>query len=52
VGEGGLAAFSGPLHRGGQDLGGVLLDNVLLDDPMDRLVDNYASRYSNWLLHR
>ncbi|MGB9369473.1 MAG: hypothetical protein WCE79_26040 [Xanthobacteraceae bacterium] len=33
----------------GQGIGGVLVDAALLPDPIDRVVDNYASTYGFWL---
>jgi len=36
----------------GQGLGGVLVDAALFGDPMDRVTDNYARTYTNWLLHK
>jgi predicted small secreted protein len=36
----------------GQGIGGVLLDNVFLGDPIDRVIQNYATQYRNWLLRK
>src|SRR4051794_30932134 len=36
----------------GQGLGGVLVDAALLGDPIDRVTNNYAQAYSNWLLRK
>ena len=33
----------------GNGIGGVLVDAALLPDPIDRVTDNYAIRYANWL---
>ena len=33
----------------GNGLGGVLLDAALFPDPIDRVTDNYAIIYTNWL---
>jgi hypothetical protein len=30
-------------------LAGVLVDQALLGDPTDRVIDNYARTYSDWL---
>jgi hypothetical protein len=30
----------------------VLVDAALLGDPMDRVTNNYAQAYSNWLLRK
>src|SRR5690606_25431216 len=42
----GLSAFG----MAGQGLGGTLIDAALLPDPIDRLTDNFATLYSDWLL--
>jgi hypothetical protein len=34
----------------GQGIGGVLLDQALLGEPIDRVVDNFASQYAYWLV--
>jgi hypothetical protein len=34
----------------GQGIGGVLLDQALLGEPMDRIVDDYTSQYKDWLV--
>ena len=33
----------------GQGIAGALVDAALLPDPIDRVTDNYAIRYANWL---
>jgi hypothetical protein len=33
----------------GQGIGGALIDAALLPDPIDRVTDNYAITYTNWL---
>ena len=33
----------------GQGIGGALVDAALMPDPIDRVTDNYAIRYANWL---
>jgi hypothetical protein len=33
----------------GQGIGGALIDAALLPDPIDRVTDNYAIRYTTWL---
>jgi hypothetical protein len=47
-----VLAFSeqNAIARAGHGIGGVLLDNVFLDDPIDRVIQNYAIQYRNWLL--
>ncbi len=49
-----VLAFSdqGAMARAGQGVGGVLLDNAFLGDPIDRVIQNYASQYRNWLLRK
>ncbi|HZH54006.1 MAG TPA: hypothetical protein VEZ16_19260 [Microvirga sp.] len=36
----------------GQGIGGVLLDNMFLGEPIDRVIQNYATQYRNWLLRK
>jgi hypothetical protein len=36
----------------GQGIGGVLVDAAFFGDPIDRVIDNYAVVYGNWLLRR
>jgi hypothetical protein len=38
------------ISAAGQGIGGALLDHALLPDPLDRVVDNFSSQYSVWLL--
>ncbi|MGO4389232.1 DUF4410 domain-containing protein [Microvirga sp. 2YAF29] len=47
-----VLAFSdqGAMAQAGQGIGGVLLDNAFLGDPIDRVIQNYATQYRNWLL--
>lgn len=49
-----ILAFSdqGVMAKGGQGIGGVLLDNAFLGDPIDRVIQNYATQYRNWLLRK
>jgi len=49
-----LLAFSeqNAMAQAGQGIGGVLLDNVFLGEPIDRVVQNYATQYRNWLLRK
>src|SRR4051812_28277563 len=34
----------------GQGIGGAILDQAFFPDPIDRVVDSYASQYRNWLI--
>jgi hypothetical protein len=34
----------------GQGIGGALLDQALLAEPLDRVADGYASQYAYWLM--
>jgi hypothetical protein len=34
----------------GQGILGTMIDHVALAEPIDRIVENYASQYRNWLL--
>jgi hypothetical protein len=45
------AAQSKPTAAG-QGLLGTALDAALMPDPIDRVIDNYAEQYGNWLLRR
>jgi len=36
----------------GQGLGGALIDAALFAEPIDRVINNYAEQYGNWLLRR
>ena len=49
-----ILAFSdqGAMAQAGQGVGGVLLDNAFLGDPIDRVIQNYATQYRNWLLRK
>jgi hypothetical protein len=49
-----ILTFSGQsaVAQAGQGIGGVLLDNAFLGDPIDRVIQNYASQYRNWLLRK
>lgn len=49
-----ILAFSGQdaTAMAGQGIGGVLVDNVFLGDPIDRVIQNYAAQYRNWLLRK
>ncbi|WP_157961465.1 DUF6778 family protein [Microvirga flavescens] len=49
-----LLAF--PAHtvafQGGNGVIGVALDNIIQDDPADRLIRYYVNQYRNWLLRK
>jgi hypothetical protein len=47
-----LSAFPGQASTtmAGQGIGGALLDRAFLADPIDRVVDSYASQYRGWLM--
>jgi len=49
-----VLAFSeqNAIAHAGQGIGGVLLDNVFLGEPIDRVIQNYATQYRNWLLRK
>jgi hypothetical protein len=49
-----VLAFSeqNAVAHAGQGIGGVLLDNAFLSEPIDRVVQNYAAQYRNWLLRK
>jgi hypothetical protein len=49
-----VLAFSeqNAIAHAGQGIGGVLLDNAFLGEPIDRVVENYAAQYRNWLLRK
>jgi hypothetical protein len=49
-----VLAFSeqNAIAQAGQGIGGVLLDNAFLGDPIDRVIQNYATQYRNWLLRK
>jgi hypothetical protein len=49
-----ILAFSeqNAIAQAGQGIGGVLLDNAFLGDPIDRVIQNYATQYRNWLLRK
>jgi len=49
-----ILAFSeqGAMAQAGQGIGGVLLDKAFLGDPIDRVIQNYATQYRNWLLRK
>lgn len=49
-----VLAFSeqNAIAQAGQGIGGVLLDNAFLGDPIDRVIQNYAAQYRNWLLRK
>ena len=36
----------------GQGVGGVMLDAALMGEPIDRVINNYADQYGNWLTRR
>ncbi|TCR66651.1 hypothetical protein EV560_104533 [Bosea sp. BK604] len=36
----------------GQGIGGTMLDQALLPDPLDRVINNFADGYGNWLLQK
>lgn len=36
----------------GQGIGGTMLDQALLPDPIDRVVNNFADGYGNWLVQK
>jgi hypothetical protein len=36
----------------GQGVLGTLVDQAFLDDPLDRIVNDYAAKYGNWLLRK
>ena len=36
----------------GQGIGGALLDQAFMPDPIDRVSSNFAQRYADWLLHK
>ena len=49
-----VLAFSeqNAIARAGQGIGGVLLDNAFRGDPIDRVIQNYATQDRNWLLRK
>jgi hypothetical protein len=49
-----VLAFSeqNAIAQAGQGIGGVLLDNAFLGEPIDRVIQNYATQYRNWLLRK
>jgi hypothetical protein len=36
----------------GQGIGGVMLDAAMMGAPIDRVINNYADQYGNWLMRR
>lgn len=40
------------ISMAGQGIGGTMLDQALLPDPIDRVVNNFADGYGNWLLQK
>lgn len=40
------------ISMAGQGIGGTMLDQALLADPIDRVVNNFADGYGNWLVQR
>jgi hypothetical protein len=49
-----VLAFSeqNAMAMAGQGIGGVLLDNAFMGEPIDRVIQNYATQYRNWLLRK
>jgi hypothetical protein len=49
-----VLAFSeqNAIAQAGQGIGGVLIDSAFLGDPIDRVIQNYATQYRNWLLRK
>ncbi|MBB4040000.1 hypothetical protein GGR34_001647 [Microvirga flocculans] len=49
-----VLAFSeqNAIAQAGQGIGGVLLDSAFLGEPIDRVIQNYATQYRNWLLRK
>ncbi|MGO4573951.1 DUF6778 family protein [Microvirga sp. 2TAF3] len=49
-----ILAFSeqNAMAQAGQGIGGVLVDNMFLGEPIDRVIQNYATQYRNWLLRK
>jgi len=47
-----VVAYSGQraAAMAGQGIGGALVESVVASNPVDRVVDNYASQYAYWLL--
>jgi len=36
----------------GQGIGGALIDAALFDEPIDRVINNYAEQYAGWLVRK
>jgi len=47
-----IVAFPGQtaITTAGQGIAGVLVDQMLVGDPIDRVIDTYAQQYRYWLL--
>jgi len=45
-------AAQSKMSMAGQGVAGVLVDAAVMAEPIDRVVNNYAEQYGNWLLRR